>query len=101
MKRTLFSLIVLLAFAIAGCNQQLSVVAPGAQIRKLASGFEFTEGPVADAHGNVYFTDIPNSRIHKWSPDSGVAIFVDQTGEANGLYFDSKGNLIACQGGAR
>ncbi|MHC5060248.1 MAG: SMP-30/gluconolactonase/LRE family protein, partial [Planctomycetota bacterium] len=37
----------------------------------------------------------------KWSPDSGVAIFVDQTGEANGLYFDSKGNLIACQGGAR
>jgi gluconolactonase len=101
MKQTLFGLIVLLALAVTGCNENLSVVSPGAKVRKLASGFDFTEGPVADAHGNVFFTDIPNSRIHKWSPDGRVSIFVDRTGEANGLYFDRKGNLLACQGGAR
>jgi gluconolactonase len=101
MKRALYGLIVLLAVAVTGCNENLSVVAPGAEVQKLASGFEFTEGPVADAHGNVFFTDIPNSRIHKWSPNGSVSTFVDRTGEANGLYFDAKGNLLACQGGAR
>ena len=101
MKRALFSLLVLLVVTASGCNENLSVVAPDARIQKLASGFDFTEGPVADAHGNVFFTDIPNSRIHKWSPDGSVSTFFDQTGEANGLYFDTKGNLLACQGGAR
>ena len=33
-----------------------SVVAPGAKVEKLADGFGFTEGPIADAQGNVYFT---------------------------------------------
>ena len=101
MKRALYGLLVLLAVAAIGCNENLSVVAPGAEVQKLASGFDFTEGPVADARGNVFFTDIPNIRIHTWSPDGSVSTFVDQTGEANGLYFDAKGNLLACQGGAR
>ncbi len=85
----------------AGCEENLSVVAPGAKVVKLAGGFEFTEGPAADAEGNVFFTDIPNSKIHKLSSDGRVSTFVDRTGEANGLYFDGNGNLIACQGGAR
>ena len=102
MSQKFYVLIVLLVVVVsAGCEENLSVVAPGAQVVKLADGFEFTEGPVADAKGNVFFTDIPNSKIHKWSPDGRVSTFVDRTGEANGLYFDRKGNLLACQGGAR
>jgi len=30
-----------------------------------ASGFKFTEGPAVDAEGNLFFTDVPNRRIHK------------------------------------
>lgn len=80
---------------------QGSLIAPGGKVEKLAGGFMFTEGPAADAHGNVFFSDIPNQRIHKWSVDGQLSTFRDNSGGANGLYFDSKGNLIACEGTAR
>ena len=73
-----------------------SLFAPGAEVRKLADGFEFTEGPAADAEGNVYFTDQPNDRIMKWSVDGELSTFLQPCGRSNGLYFDAKGNLWAC-----
>ncbi|MCP4353511.1 MAG: PKD domain-containing protein [Desulfobacterales bacterium] len=68
-------------------------------IEKLADGFTFTEGPAADASGNIFFTDIPASRIHKWSTGGQLTTFLENSGGANGLFFDSQGNLLACQGG--
>jgi gluconolactonase len=82
-------------------NSLSSLVAPEAQIQKLAGGFQFTEGPAANAVGDVYFTDIPNNRIHKWSVDGELSTFREDSGAANGLYFDPKGNLLACEGGNR
>jgi gluconolactonase len=73
-----------------------SVVAPGAQVEKLAGDFQFTEGPTCDAEGNVFFTDQPNDRILKWSVKGGLSTFLQPAGRANGMYFDPKGNLIAC-----
>ncbi len=72
------------------------VVAPGATVEKLAGDFEFTEGTTCDAEGNVFFTDQPNNRIMKWSAESGLSTFLQPAGRANGMYFDHKGNLIAC-----
>jgi gluconolactonase len=77
------------------------VIAPDAKIQILARGFKFTEGPVADSQGNIFFTDIPNNRIHKWSPDTNVTTFRENSGGANGLEIDDKGNLYACEGGSR
>ena len=74
-------------------------VAGEPSVRKLVDGFRFTEGPAADKHGNVFFTDIPNNRIHKWSVDGTLSTFLENSGGANGLAFDGKGNLIACAGG--
>ncbi|MBN2019403.1 MAG: SMP-30/gluconolactonase/LRE family protein [Sedimentisphaerales bacterium] len=74
------------------------VVAPDAKIKILSGGFKFTEGPAADANGDIYFTDIPNNRIHKWSPDTNVTTIRENTGGANGLQIDDKGNLYACEG---
>lgn len=81
--------------------KQSSVVAPNAVVKKLATGFRFVEGPVTDAKGNVYFSDIPNQRIHKWSLDGKVSLHRENSGGANGLFFDHHGNLIACEGGSR
>jgi gluconolactonase len=78
-----------------------SVVAPGAKVEKLAGGFRFTEGPAADAKGNIFFSDIPNNRIHKWSLNGTLSTFRENSGGSNGLYFDKKGNLLACEGGGR
>lgn len=75
------------------------VVAGEPGVRKLADGFRFTEGPAADKEGNIFFTDIPNNRIHKWSVEGTLSTFLENSGGANGLYFDSAGNLIACAGG--
>ena len=72
------------------------VVTPGTTLEKLASGFDFTEGPTCDAEGNVFFTDQPNNRILKWSVDGGLSTFLEPAGRANGMYFDLAGHLIAC-----
>jgi len=72
------------------------VIAPGAKVEKLAGGFAFTEGPAADAQGNVFFTDQPNDRILKWSTDGKLSTFMKPCGRSNGLCFDAKGNLWAC-----
>jgi uncharacterized protein len=73
-----------------------SLRAPGAELQKLADGFAFTEGPTSDREGNVFFTDQPNDRIMKWSVDGKLTTFLQPAGRANGMYFDAKGNLIAC-----
>jgi gluconolactonase len=72
------------------------VIAPRARLEKLAGDFKFTEGPAADAGGNVYFTDQPNDRILKWSTDGKLSTFLQPCGRSNGLCFDAQGNLWAC-----
>lgn len=90
----------LLLTASAGAKAENDQAPPSASgVHKLADGFRFTEGPAADAEGNLYFTDIPNNRILKWSPDGQLSTFVENSGGANGLMFDKDGNLIACAGG--
>jgi gluconolactonase len=72
------------------------ILAPGAKVQMLADGFKFTEGPAADADGNVFFTDQPNDRILKWSTDGKLSTFMEPCGRSNGLSFDTHGNLWAC-----
>jgi len=62
------------------------------------SGFAFTEGPAADAAGNVYFTDVRNNRIHKVDTKGQLSTFLENSQGCNGLMFDGRGRLIACQG---
>ncbi len=94
--------LIIVATAAADAQESTAVVAAGAQAKKLAGDFKFTEGPAADAQGNVYFTDIPANRILKWSvADGTLSTFLENSGGANGLYFDKDGNLLACQGGER
>ena len=83
-------------FATAVLAADLGMVAPGAKIEKLADGFQFTEGPAADAEGNVYFTDQPNDRIVRWSAEGEVSTFLQPCGRSNGLCFDAAGNFWAC-----
>jgi gluconolactonase len=72
------------------------IIAPGAKLEKLKDGFLFTEGPAADAKGNIFFTDQPNDRILKWSVDGKLSTFLHPCGRSNGLCFDAKGDLWAC-----
>jgi len=73
------------------------IVAEGETPVKISDSYSFTEGPAADARGDVYFTDQPNNKIYHWDCESGeITLFTDQSGRSNGMYFDAQGNLIAC-----
>jgi gluconolactonase len=73
-----------------------SIIAPNATLQKVASQFKFTEGPAVDKTGAVYFTDQPNDKIWKYDTNGNLSIFLDKAGRSNGMYFDSKGNLVTC-----
>ncbi len=94
------ALLLLVVVGGVGFSQE-KLVAPGAEVEKLANGFRFTEGPAVDREGNVFFSDVPNSKVYQWSIQGELSTFREETGGANGLYFDSEGNLMACEGGNR
>lgn len=73
-----------------------AILAPGARPQLVAKQFAFTEGPAADAAGNVYFTDQPNNRIWKWSTAGELSVYMEPAGRSNGMFFDRKGNLLSC-----
>lgn len=81
--------------------EQLSVVAPGAKVEKLAGGFTWAEGPAEDPEGNIFFTDNRGKKIYKWSPDGKVTTFIENSHADNGMFFDKDGTLLSCTGQPR
>lgn len=79
---------------------QIPGIGPVGQVTQAQTGFQFTEGPAMDAQGNIYFTDVQRSRIHKIDRQGQLTTFLENTQGMNGLMFDPRGRLIACQGGA-
>ena len=71
--------------------------ASSAQVQ-VATTVAFTEGPTVDQEGNVYFTDVRNSRIMKLPVNGGVEVFRHPSNHANGLIFDGQWRLLACEG---
>ena len=77
------------------------VLDPDSEWEVVSTGHRFTEGPAVDKHGNVFFTDIPNNRIHKIDTAGNVTVFKENTGAANGLMFGPDGKLYACANGRK
>ncbi|MEI8345165.1 MAG: SMP-30/gluconolactonase/LRE family protein, partial [Candidatus Omnitrophota bacterium] len=67
------------------------------QLQKLTNGFGFTEGPALNDRGTVFFTDMTRNLI--LAVDSGGKLWQisEDSGGANGLAFDLKHRLLACQ----
>ena len=78
---------------------------PGTTPTRLATGFVFTESPLYDHNGGVYFEDVhPSgqvatnpSHIVRYDIATGVATVVDSSsGGANGLYYNANGQIVSC-----
>jgi gluconolactonase len=78
------------------CKVESALFKNGENVITLSKGFSFTEGPAADAMGNVYFTDQPNNKIYIWTIQGELKTFSEDAGRANGLYFYLDGDLVAC-----
>lgn len=89
-------LLVWIGFAFYQEDGLKDIIESGAKLEKLAGDFRFTEGPSADAKGNVYFTDQPNDRIMMWSLSDELSTFMQPSGRSNGLSFDKEGFLWSC-----
>jgi gluconolactonase len=70
-------------------------------VEKVAGGFRFTEGPVWSPEGFLLFSDVPNSRIHRWTPGKPVEVFREDKNFGNGNALDAQGRLYTCEHTAR
>ena len=97
-------MVIIFMLSIAGSSfsegKTSGLVAPGATLKEVQSGFNGTEGPATDADGNVWFTEVFGQKIDKWSwKDGKITLYRENTGKANGMMFDAKGNLVICEMG--
>ncbi len=96
--------ILLGTLVLVGCTAfQTTADAPlfadDAEVRLVASGFTFTEGPASDRAGNLYFSDIPNNRIHYLSREGDLSVFRENSNATNGIFLDAEGRLVVCERG--
>ncbi len=75
------------------------IVLGNAGIRRIATGFDFTEGPVWFGDGRyLLFSDIPNDKILRWDETTGgISVFRSPSHYANGNTRDRQGRLITCE----
>ncbi|MGV2126354.1 SMP-30/gluconolactonase/LRE family protein [Agrobacterium vitis] len=73
-----------------------------APIKQLATGFDWVEGPVWFGDLDcLLFSDIPNNRILRWTPDGSLTTFRAPSNFANGHTRDRQGRLVSCEHGTR
>ncbi|MBI4306615.1 MAG: SMP-30/gluconolactonase/LRE family protein [Chloroflexi bacterium] len=78
------------------------LIKPDAELRKLATGFEWAEGPCWFSEGqHVVWSDIPNDRMLKWSAQDGMTVFRQPCNYTNGHTRDREGRLVSCEHGGR
>ncbi len=85
-----------------------TIVAPEAKLELLFTRSAdirggLTEGPAVAPDGSIYFSDIPVGKdkgmILRFDPKTKrTTVFSDDSHKSNGLKFDAKGRLIACEG---
>ncbi len=90
-----------------------AVLPPTVTLERVATGFEFTEGPVWADDGALLFSSPNTNVIYRWSPLGAVSVARTKSGYAgvdigryaqpgsNGLAFDAQGRLAICQHGNR
>lgn len=85
------------------------LIAPGAKVELLATGFNWSEGPVW-FEGGIVFSDVPENTAYIWKEGMSEAeVFLKPSGAtkgeggqgSNGLARDADGSLILCQHGDR
>ncbi|MFC1802759.1 SMP-30/gluconolactonase/LRE family protein [Thermoproteota archaeon] len=68
-----------------------------AQVEKILSNYQFTEGPVWIPEGFLLFSDIPANTIYKYESGLKPEIFLKPSGHSNGLTLDQQGRLLICE----
>jgi gluconolactonase len=70
-----------------------------AEVREVASGLQFPEGPVAMSDGSVVLVEIRAGRISRVAPDGKVDVVAEPGGGPNGSAIGPDGKLYVCNNG--
>lgn len=81
----------------AFANEPIRGIGPIGEVELVKGNFQFLEGPAATPDGKLYFTDIPAATIYVLGSAGTIEVFLKPSGRANGLMYDGKGKLLACQ----
>ena len=79
----------------------LDQIVESSQAERLATGFEFTEGPLWHPDGYLLFVNNRRNLIYRLVPGGQPEVIREDSGSANGLTFDLQGRLIMCEGDNR
>ena len=69
------------------------------EVRILAQGLKFPEGPVVMPDGTVVCTEIAGQRLTRITPDGKTSVFAETGGGPNGLAIGPDGALYVCNNG--
>ena len=74
------------------------LIDPSAEVRQIASGCVFTEGPIwHPLEKHLTFSDMPGDVRRRWTEREGAVEILRPSNKANGLTYDADLNLIACE----
>ncbi len=80
-------------------NQFLSdLLIPGEEWELVGEGYQFTEGTAANAKGEVFYQDIPNSKTYKVGIDKKLATLNVDAKKASGTCFGADGKRYTVSG---
>ena len=82
-------------------NDEIQSIFESTYPEMAATGFRFTEGPLWNQDGFIYFVDIRRNLQFRWSRMTGSQIAREDTGEGNGTTFDKQGRMLMCEGSRR
>lgn len=89
------------------------LIPASAKVEKLATGFQFIEGPLWFPAGHLWFSDVAGNVVRQWSPDGKVVEILRPSGYdgkdtpsgalmgSNGMIADRDGAVLLCQHGNR
>ncbi|MGL6074772.1 MAG: SMP-30/gluconolactonase/LRE family protein [Fimbriiglobus sp.] len=75
------------------------ILIPGEGWKVVGEGYQFTEGPVVNAKGEVFFCDVPKSKIYKLDAAGKPVEWCGDSKRASGLSFGPDGTLYGAHGG--
>ena len=95
----------LFLFSCAQEDQQQEESGPllieGTEPEVIAGPFDFTEGPYWHSDGYLIFSDIPANRVYRWSEQEGVDVYLEPSGNSNGIQADIDGSILLAQHAGR
>lgn len=79
-------------------NDFLKIVAPTTPFENIATGFDFTEGPIWHPQEQaLIFSDILGNSLYRWSDKEGLQKIRRHSYLANGNAYDLEGCFVTCE----